>query len=116
MFPPRPILASVLAVGLLAGCEAPRGPVSINSDDPDLKVQAIKRAGDRRDEDHLPELVRDLDDADPAIRFYASAALRRVTGDAFGYHYYDDEEARKPAVARWRAWLAAQGVARAAGH
>jgi len=100
-------LAGAVAVtaAVLAGCEAPRGPVSIDSDDTDLKVLAIKRDVELHDERDDPKMVAALDDDDPAVRFYAIQGLRRLTGDDFGYHYYDDEQARAPAVRRWRRWV-----------
>ena len=104
---------AALAAGV--GCQAPRGPVSIHSDDPDLKIQAMKRDAAERNPTDNPTLVRDLDSDDAAIRFYAVNTLRQVTGDDFGYRFYDDADVRKPAVARWRAWLAKQGSAAGGG-
>ena len=107
----RPTLAeravTITAALILAGCEAPRGPVSIDSDDPDLKVLAIKRDVALHNDGDDEKLVVDLNDPDPAIRFYAIQGLRRLTGDDFGYHYYDSEAARAPGIARWRAWVGA---------
>ena len=100
----------------VTGCGAFRGSPSVYSDDPDLKVQAIKRDAARRDGGHAAELVRSLDDPDPAIRFYAAGALRRIAGTDLDYRYYDDAAARKPAVTRWRAWLADGRGPDAPGH
>jgi len=47
------------------------------------------------------------------VRFYAINGLRRLTGDDFGYHYYDEKEQRQPAVARWQRWVEDGAVARA---
>jgi hypothetical protein len=102
------MVSGLATVWACAGCEAPRGPVSIDSEDPDLKVLAIKRDVALHDEKDIPQMVRDLDDVDPAIRFYAIQGLRHLTGDAFGYRYYDDQPARAPAIARWKAWLTAR--------
>ena len=96
-----------MVLAAAAGCEAPRGPVSVDSDDPDLKVLAIKRDVDDRDFGDEPQMVHDLDDRDPAVRFYSVEGLRRLTGQDLGYRYYDGEAARRPAVDRWRAWVAA---------
>ena len=107
------ILTTGLAVGLAsaAGCQAPRGPVSIDSHDTDLEVLAMKRDVRAHDEVDEPKMVADLDDFDPAVRFYAIQSLRRLTGDDFGYKFYlDDPAERAPAVARWRAWVAAHPV------
>ena len=52
-----------------------------------------------------PQLIRDLDSDDPAVRFYAIEGLQRLTGQTFDYHYYDDEIDRHPAMLKWRQWL-----------
>ena len=99
---------AILVLAATGGCGAFRGPVSVYSEDPDLKIQAIKRDAAVRDDSHAGQLVHDLDDPDPAIRFYAAKGLQRLAGVDYGYRFYDDEAARKPAVARWRAWLASR--------
>lgn len=92
----------------LTGCQAPRGPVSVNSDDPDLQILAMRRDASDRSPTDVPKLVEDLQSDDPAIRFYAIEALRRITHDDFGYCFYDDADQRKAATARWQAWLTRQ--------
>lgn len=66
----------------------------------------MKRAVEQRKFSDLPQLVKDLDSDDPAVRFYSIASLQRLTGQTFDYHYYDDEVQRQPAINRWREWLA----------
>jgi hypothetical protein len=90
---------------LATGCQAPRGPVSVNSDDPDLEILAMKRDAVDDNKRDIPKLVSDLQSDDPAIRFYSIETLFRLTHDDFGYHYYDNDEQRAPAVARWQKWL-----------
>jgi hypothetical protein len=99
----------LLPLGSLAlvGCFA-REPIDIKSQDPGVKIPAIKQAVRQNDLSASKQLVKDLDSDDPAVRFYAICALQRLTGEGFGYTYYDDEDARKPAVKRWQAWLASQ--------
>ncbi len=100
--------AVAFGVSFCVGCQAPRGPVSIKSDDPDLKIQAIRNdgcSGSRRD---LAALVADLSSDDPAIRFYSIEALHRITHDNFGYHYYETDEERAPATLLWQKWLKQQ--------
>ena len=86
----------------------PAGPRTVGDPDPDMKIPAIKTAVDCHDLSAAKQLVADLQSEDPAIRFYAISGLRRLTGQDFGYRYYDDEATRQPAVVRWQKWLAAQ--------
>lgn len=88
---------------LLAGC----GPTGRGLADNDLsfKAPAIKRAVRTDQKAAVPELVKSLDDDDSAVRFFAIEGLRRLTNETFGYLYYDDAPARRPAVQRWQQWL-----------
>jgi hypothetical protein len=97
------LAGAMLAV---AGCQDDRGPVSINSDDPDLKILAIKCDVAEHNLKDTPAMVQGLSDDDAAIRFYSIEGLRKLTGDDFGYHFYEDSDRREPAVKRWRQWLA----------
>jgi hypothetical protein len=90
-------------------CTAPRPPLSVKSEDTDVKVLAIKRAVRAKDRSVVPQLVADLSSDDPAVRFYAIEALEELTGQTFEYRYYEDEDGRKPAVEKWKKWLAEQG-------
>ena len=100
----------ILAVGstavLVGGCFSP-DPKSLTSDSPPSAIPAIKEAADNNDRKAIPRLVQDLDSEDSAIRFAAIGALRRMTGEDFGYRYYDDEFDRQPAIKRWNEWLKA---------
>ena len=95
-----------LLLAAAAGCGGPATVKHLSNPDPLGKVPAIKRAARTNDQRSVRQLVKDLEDEDPAIRFYASRALKRLTGETFGYDYYDDEEQRQPAVKAWQAWLA----------
>ena len=100
---------AALVCGTLAcsGCVHPRRPVVITDPDPTIKIPAYKRAVRKKDPAAVRQLVEDLESDDPAVRFYAIHALDRLTGERFGYRYYDGAEQRQPAVGRWRQWLAA---------
>jgi hypothetical protein len=74
-------------------------------EDASFKIPAIKTAVSRKDRSAEPQLVSDLSSTDPAVRFYAIEALRRLTGEDLGYRYYDNETDRAPAVARWQEWM-----------
>jgi hypothetical protein len=97
------VLASA---GFAGACFAPDGPKVVSSHDPSLKIPAIKTAVDQRDFSTIRQMIKDLESDDPAVRFYASSGLERLTGETFGYHYFVDEAQRAPAVEKWTAWAA----------
>jgi hypothetical protein len=98
---------SVLAPLALVGCFS-REPINIASRDPAAKIPAIKQAVAAKDQSAIRQLVKDLESDDPAVRFFAIGGLHRLTGESFGYLYYEDDDARKPAVQRWQTWLRSQ--------
>ena len=95
----------ILAI-CIASCRAPREPLTVYHADPSVKIPAIKVAVARKDVSVAQQLVKDLESDDAAVRFYAINGLRRLTGESFGYLYYEDPEQRKPALMQWQAWLA----------
>jgi len=102
-------------IALAAGCSEPKGPRTAKSPDPTVSIPAIKTDVQNRDQKDVAQMVANLNDDDPAVRFYSVQGLRRLTGDDFGYRYYENEEARAPAVARWKQWLK-QRVVQTAGR
>jgi hypothetical protein len=74
--------------------------------DPSGKIPAIELAADSHNWRAVPQMITDLDNNDSAIRLFAIEGLRRITGQTFGYRFYDDESQRQPAIARWKQWLA----------
>ena len=99
------LAATPVAAPLLSGCHEPAGPRSVRSDLLTVKIPAIKEAAQRHDTSAVAPLIEDLDSDDPAVRMYAIMALHEITGQDFGYVYYQDLEQRKPAAAKWRQWL-----------
>jgi hypothetical protein len=99
------ISTPLLILAVVAGCHEPTGPRTVHNRDLAVKVPAIKEAVDRHDLSVAPQLVKDLDSDDPAARFYAIQGLHRLTGQTFGYVYYDEREKRRESVNRWRKWL-----------
>lgn len=95
----------------MAGCVEPAGEHSLKNPDSLVKVLVLKEMarGGRPDAKTLAQVVEELENRDPAVRFYAINALQAITGQTFGYRYYDDETVRQPAVDKWRRWLADQG-------
>ena len=100
-------LSSAVAAISLCGCSG-YGPRSIYNPDPDAKIPAIKVAVKDHNHAAVPQLIKDLDSDDPAVRFYAIRGLRDLTGETFGYNFYDDHDQRQPAVLRWKLWLSRQ--------
>jgi len=91
----------------MTGC-GPAPAKELKNPDPSGKIPAIKQAVRLRDLRGVPHMVADLDSDDAAVRLFAIQGLRRLTGETFGYRYYDDEEEREPALKRWQEWLAQQ--------
>jgi len=89
----------------IGGCFSPEKP-SLASNDPALKIPAMKEVAREHDEKALKQLVKDLDSDDPAVRFYAIRTLKEITGESFDYRYYEDDLERLPALKRWQEWLA----------
>jgi hypothetical protein len=83
-------------------------PQTVSNPDPADKIPAMKAAVQKDDRDVIPQIITDLGNDDPAVRLYAIEALRRLTGQDFGYQYFADEDHRKPAIERWKEWQAKQ--------
>jgi len=104
--------AAATAGGVCAGgCSEPTGPRTVANEELTVKIPAIKEAGRTRDLSAAPQLVKDLDSDDAALRLFAIKGLREMSGQEFGYVYYADVEQRRPAVLKWREWLRQQGAA-----
>ena len=105
------IAASAAVSAGAGGCNEPTGPRTVANEDLTVKVPAIKEAGRTKDLAAAPQLVKDLESDDAALRLYAIKGLRQMAGKEFGYVYYADVEQRRPAVMKWRQWLQEQGAA-----
>lgn len=104
-----PLRSSALISGLIfCGCSGYTGPRSVVNEDPAVKIPQIRKAVDAGDRSVEPQLVKDLDSNDAAVRFYAIEALARLNGgEKFDYDWtLDDRHARKPAIDKWQAHLA----------
>ena len=93
---------------ILTSCEAPRPPRLVTDPDPAVKIPAIRQVIRKHDLSAVPQLIKDLDNDDPAVRLYAGNALEQLTGQQFGYQYFASEERRVVAIKQWRQWFAAQ--------
>ena len=97
-----------LATAITPGCRAPRPPLSVEHEDPGIKIPAMKKAVREQDRSVVPQLVEDLASDDPAVRFFAIRALEELTGRTFEFQYFEDEEVRKAALEQWKQWLSEQ--------
>ena len=73
------------------------------NEDPAVKIPQIKKAVAAGDRTVEPQLLKDLDDDDAAVRFYAIEALVRFNGGGrLGYDWkVADRHQRRPAVMAW---------------
>ena len=95
----------LIALVAFCGCSARTGPKGLASEDSAEKIPALKAAGEQRDAKLVPRIVPELANDDPAVRFYAIEALRRITGETLGYRFYDPVEDQKEAITRWQDWI-----------
>ena len=92
-----PAFLAALGCGGAAGRRA-----QLASDNPLDRAAAIVQVYEARDRNAVQKLVNLLDDSSSAVRLYTILALRGLTGEDFGYRYYDNEVARAASVRRWR--------------
>jgi len=86
------------------GCRsAAQSRAQLQSPNPVDRAKAAVVAAEQKDRDAVHALIGLLDDPDIAVRLYAIAALRRLTGNDYGYRYYASDADRAAAVARWQA-------------
>lgn len=106
-----------LAAGVLsmtmAGCSDPESAVGLSESDPGARFRAIRQAQAERDRSAVPDLIRLLESDDPAERFFASAALKDITGRDFGYDPTATRPDRATAARRWAEWYAHSDAGRA---
>jgi hypothetical protein len=105
-------VALALALVLLAmGCKATSDPATgdlrldLHHRDPRVRMQAAFLAVEKGRRDLEGELVENLSDVDESVRFISGIALKRLTGQDFGYLSYGEVDERAAAIARWKKWL-----------
>lgn len=99
----RIVTASAFAL-MAAGCVHPQGPKVVTDPDPSVKIPATAKAVRNHDLSAVPQLIKDLQSDDPAVRLYAAHGLEQLTGQDLGYRYYAADDDRLAAVARWQQW------------
>lgn len=93
---------------LAAGCSGPSIRPGFDSIDPQERTAALLEAAREGDRSAVPELIVMLESSDPAERMLADEALRRLTGQDFGYRHFDPERKRSAAADAWRQWWRSQ--------
>jgi hypothetical protein len=93
--------ALLLALGCGVG---PKHFRSLIDPAPVTRARAVGLGEGQPDSVAIPALIGRLDDNDPVVRLSANEALRKRTGQDFGFVAWADPAERAPAVARWKAW------------
>lgn len=94
-----------LAAGLFGACACqstatPRQ--KLESPYPLDRVTASVTLAERGDVQAVHQLVKLLEDRNSTVRMYAALALKRLTGETYGYEYYAPATERAAAVTRWQ--------------
>lgn len=92
----------------VTGCSGPPLQPGFESVDPQERTAALLKAARAGDSSATPELIIMLDSSDPAERMLADEALKRLTGQDFGYRHYDPAWKRQPSVDAWKDWWQGQ--------
>lgn len=95
-------LLLLAAAGLLGGCAPPPPAAQLSSFNARDRAAAAVALAERGEPQAVHQLIPLLEDSDAAVRMYAILALQRLTGETFGYRFYDDFAERQAAVSRWR--------------
>lgn len=111
MWCPTKVLPALLFAAFLGpiSCGPPAISGGFDSPQPAARIFATRRAAAETDpakiREAMPGLIRNLESDDPAVRLLSAEALGELTGESYGYRYFDPEWLRSPAVQRWRdAW------------
>lgn len=95
----------MIALGMVCTSCAPSATSGSFSDPaPGAKLYAIDEAMRTKNMAAIPELIECLGSDDELVRFNATMALQRLTGETLGYHFDDPWPLRREAILRWQAW------------
>jgi len=96
---------AVVVLLALAGCRAAPVDADLHAVDAESRIAGIVAAERSDDPADLYALVEALGDDDAAVRLFAAEALRRRTGQDFGYSAYAPEPQRRQAAQQWHAYV-----------
>jgi hypothetical protein len=83
--------------------------MDLRHEDPRVRAQAAKGAVEGDRQDLAPLLVENLADHDAAVRMFTAIALRKLTGQDFGYDPSAPAHEREQAILAWREWIDGRG-------
>src|SRR4051812_27803877 len=93
----------IALAALASGCSvAPRGFRDLKDPAPIVRARAVGYEDRVAYEVAVPALIARLDDPDPVVRLSAHEALRKRTGQDFGFLPWAEPAERGKAIARWR--------------
>jgi hypothetical protein len=93
----------LVVLAIVAGCANPAAErKQLSSPDPLSRARAAVSLAEAGDATAVHKLVDLLEDRDRAVRMYAILGLKRLTGNDYGYRYYESEAQRAVSVDRWR--------------
>ena len=101
---------AVIIPPLVAGCRSTSDPatgdpeVDLAHADPRVRIQASFQVVTEDREDLYPQLIHNLRDRDGAVRLFTSIALRKLSGEDFGYRAYGTLGEREVAIRLWEDW------------
>lgn len=92
---------------LFASCSsAPKSFLSVSDPAAINRARAVAFGQQQPDANAIPVLIDRLTDDDPVVRLASHEALKRRTGQDFGYLPYAEGEELAHSVERWRQWWA----------
>jgi hypothetical protein len=96
-----------LSALFLSGCSmAPKSFLSMNDPTAINRARAVAYGQSEPDAVAIPVLIDRLSDDDPVVRLASHEALKRRTGQNFGYQPYIEGDELASAVQRWKTWWA----------
>jgi hypothetical protein len=93
----------------MLGCAESGDPrQKLASQDPQIRVAAVCDLANHPAPDSQILLIQTLADQDEGVRFYAAAALHRLTGKRFDFEVQGDPRQRREAILRWVDWYTSE--------
>lgn len=94
----------------IGGCRPPAPRRPLLDQDPVFVIPAMRQTAQAQRLRDMPRLIELLNSEDSAIRLHAIQTLRSLTGETFGYQFWDTPAQRRGAVERWRRYAADLGL------